>query len=324
MNRILKRTMKYGAIAVTTVAAASASAYLTTKSMVNLALDREKPKKGGASERVSGSSRVNNEFDRARQQAAEALEEAENEVVEITSHDGVSLVGHWIPQEHPRRVIIAMHGWRSSWASDFGLFRDFWERSGCSVLYADQRGQGRSGGDYIGFGPIERYDCLDWINWVTGRCGSEIPIYLWGVSMGAATVLMASDLALPENVRGIVGDCGFTSPHDIWKHVATNNLHIGFRLRGPLANTLYRRRTQLDAASFSTADALRRTRVPVLFIHGTDDKFVPVEMTYENYKACASPKKLLIVPGAEHCQSYYLERKRYEQFVREFWEENDI
>lgn len=323
MNRLLKKTIKYGTIAVSTVALASTSAYLTTKSMVKLALDREKPKKGGASDKVGGSPKANNEYTQARQQAAQSLEESDNEVVEITSHDGVSLVGHWIPQAHPRRVIIAMHGWRSSWGQDFGLIRDFWERSGCSVLYADQRGQGQSGGDYIGFGPIERYDCLDWVNWVTGRCGSELPIYLWGASMGSSTVLMASDLPLPENVHGIVGDCGFTSPHDIWKHVATNNLHMSFRLRSPLAKTMYRRRTQLDAASFSTADALSRTRVPVLLIHGTDDRFVPVEMTFENYKACASPKKLLIVPGAGHCQSYYLERERYEQIVEEFWSEND-
>ena len=322
MNRKLKKALKYSAVAACAASAASLSAYVTTKGMIKMALDREKPNMGPKHSKVSGA-KANNAFTHARQEAAEALEKAENEVVEIVSHDGVSLVGHWIPQENARRVIIAMHGWRSSWGYDFGLIRSFWEQNGCSVLYADQRGQGESGGDYIGFGPVERYDCLDWVNWVTGRCGNEIPIYLWGVSMGASTVLMASDLPMPGNVRGIVGDCGFTSPHAIWKHVATNNLHMRSQLRGTMANTMYRRKTRMDAAAFSTTDALSKTTIPVLFIHGTDDRFVPVEMTFENYKACHSPKKLLVVPGAGHCMSHFLEPNRYEAIVKEFWSEND-
>lgn len=323
MNRTLKKVLKYTAVAACAASAASVSAYVTTNAMIKMALDRRQPSMGRTSSRVSGSKKTNSAFSHARQEAAERLEASDNELVGIISHDGVPLVGHWIPQEQPKRIIIAMHGWRSSWGYDFGLIRDFWERSGCSVLYADQRGQGESGGDYMGFGPIERYDCLDWVNWVTGRCGSDIPIYLWGVSMGSSTVLMASDLNLPENVHGIVGDCGFTSPHAIWKHVATNNLHMSFRIRGLLANTMYRRRTQLDAADFSTTDALSETTIPVLLIHGSDDRFVPVEMTYENYKACNSPKKLLIVPGAGHCMSYFLEKDPFEKTVKEFWSEHD-
>ena len=321
MKRTLKKALKYTAVAVCAASAASVSAYLTTKSMVKMALDRE-PNMRRTNSKVSGA-KVNTAFSRSRQEAAERLEASQNELVEIVSHDGVPLAGHWIPQEHPNRIIIAMHGWRSSWGHDFGQIRDFLEDSGCSVLYVDQRGQGESGGNYIGFGPIERYDCLDWINWVTGRCGSDVPIYLWGVSMGATTVLMASDLPLPENIHGIVADCGFTSPNAIWRHVANNNLHMGFSLRGRLANTMYRRRTQMDAANFSTTDALSKTTVPVLLIHGTDDRFVPVEMTYENYKVCQSPKKLLIVPGAGHCMSYFLEPEKYEKTVMEFWSEHD-
>lgn len=81
------------------------------------------------------------------------------------------------------------------------MVSDCWKRNRCSVLYAEQRGQGNSGGDFIGFGQIERYDCLDWIHWVSERCGTELPIYLCGVSMGATTVLMAAGLDLPENVH---------------------------------------------------------------------------------------------------------------------------
>lgn len=198
---------------------------------------------------------------------------------------------------------------------DYSIF--LWES------YNEQRGQGGSGGDYIGFGPIERYDCLDWINWVIDRCGNEIPIYLGGVSMGATTVLMAAGLELPDNVHGIVGDCGFTSPHAIWKHVANKNLHIAFGLRGAVADTLYEKITQTDDADYSTVDALRNCSVPIMLIHGTDDHFVPVEMTYENYKACTSPKKLFIVPGADHGMSYYIDKEGYEAVIKDFWRRFD-
>ena len=141
--------------------------------------------------------------------------------------------------------------------------------------------------------------------------------------MGATTVLMAADLALPDNVHGIIGDCGFTSPHAIWKHVAKNNLHITFGLRGIMADTIYERKTQADAADESTVDALRNCFVPVMLIHGADDHFVPLKMTYENYNACASPKKLFIVPGADHGMSYFVDKEGYEMMVKDFWQQFD-
>lgn len=319
----IKKALKISGIAVATTAVASVTAYVTTNYLIKIALDREKPKVMQlAEQRISGSE-FNNEFLNDLREAAERLSEKTNEVVEITSHDGTSLIGHWIPCEHAKRVIIAMHGWRSTWYKDFGMIADFWEKNDCSVLYAEQRGQNNSGGDYIGFGPIERYDCLDWINWVTGRCGSEIPIYLGGVSMGATTVLMAAGLALPDNVHGIVGDCGFTSPHAIWKHVANNNLHIAFGIRGAVADALYEKKIQTDTADYSTMDALQNSSVPVMLIHGTDDHFVPVEMTYENYKACSSPKKLFVVPGAGHGMSYYVDKEGYEAVIQDFWRQYD-
>lgn len=186
---------------------------------------------------------------------------------------------------------ICSAGHTSTVYKDFGMVADFWADNDCSVLYAEQRGQNGSDGDYMGFGLIERYDCLDWINWVIGRCGSDIPIYLGGVSMGATTVLMATGLELPSNVHGVVADCGFTSPHAIWKHVANNNLHIAFGIRGAIADALCKKKIQMGTGDYSTIDALQICTVPVMLIHGTDDHFVPVEMTYENYKAYTAEKK---------------------------------
>lgn len=306
-----------------TAAVASMGVYVTTRYLSKVAFNREEPetfKKAGNA--ISGT-QSGNAFLEELQKCAEHLKQEENETVQITAQDGTPLVGHWIPCENAKRIIIAMHGWRSAWYKDFGMVSDFWENHDCSVLYAEQRGQGNSGGDFIGFGPIERYDCLDWIRWVSERCGSNAPIYLCGVSMGATTVLMAAGLDLPANVHGIMADCGFTSPHAIWKHVANNNLHISFRLRGIMADTLYERKTQSDAAFESTVDALRQSTVPVMLVHGTDDHFVPIEMTFENYTACAGPKKLFIVPEADHGMSYFVDRKGYEAAALEFWQQFD-
>ncbi len=254
--------------------------------------------------------------------AGKELAARPNEIVELQSRDGTHLVGHWIPTANPKRIIIAMHGWRSIWHRDFGIIADFFAENGCSVLYAEQRGQGSSGGEYIGFGLTERYDCLDWIHWVNEKTGGQIPVYLCGVSMGASTVMMAAGLSLPGNVRGIIADCGYTSPVDIWKHVA-KQAHLSYGICGKPAGRLAKKRLQMAVDAETCPHALSRSKTPVLFIHGTDDKFVPVEMTYENYKACNAPKRLFIVPGAEHGMSYVVDPKGYESAIFSFWAEFD-
>jgi len=216
-----------------------------------------------------------------------------------------------------------MHGWRSSWSRDFGVIAPFWHDHGCSVLYAEQRGQGESEGEYMGFGMLERYDCLKWAQWANENNPDNLPIYLVGLSMGATTVLMTGDLELPENVRGIMADCGFTSAHDIWKHVAEENLHLHYGLYATAANDLCKKRISIGSRECSTVDVLKQCKVPVLFIHGADDNFVPVRMTYENYAACSSEKHLLIVPGADHAMSYCVEQDRYEKAAKDFWKTYD-
>ena len=236
--------------------------------------------------------------------------------------DGVKLVGHWFEQENAERVIIAFHGWRSAWYSDFGASFDFFKDHHCSVLYVEQRGQGNSGGDYIGFGLAEHRDILPWVRWVSERCGYEIPVYISGISMGATTVLMAADRDFPSNVKGIMADCGFTSPDAIWKHVARHNLHLPYLLVGFFANQMCKRRFGVNAAR-STVDALKKCKLPVLLVHGEADAFVPVEMTLENAAACASSVRVLTVPNAIHGLSYIVDQKRYEDAEVKFWEDYD-
>ena len=323
MNARIEKIAKAVGITVGAAAVASASAYVTTKYLVSTALDRKMPKAmEKAGDLISGE-KVNNEFLKAVEEASEKLASTPNETVEIESYDGEKLVGHFIPCENPKRVVIAFHGWRSSWHRDFGTVADYWREHGCSVLYVEQRGQNNSGGEYMGFGLTERFDCLNWVEWVIKRCGEDIPIYLAGVSMGATTVLMASGLNLPHNVHGIMADCGFTSPYAIWKHIANDNLHIGYGIRGAIANEICKQKISVGPEDYSTVDALKVSDTPVLFVHGAADHFVPVEMTYENYLACKAPKQLLIVPGADHGESYFTEPKRYEAAAEQFWKDFD-
>lgn len=326
MKKNTKNMLIGAGIATAGIVTTTTAIHLLTKNLVKVALERDGATKLTQSKtvkkRISGL-KDNQEFFDALKNGEEKLRGYEMETVEITSYDGTALIGHFYPCENPKRIIVAMHGWRSNWARDFGTIADGWHDNDCSILFAEQRGQGESGGDYMGFGMMERHDCLEWVKWVNATKGTDLPIYLAGVSMGAATVLMASNLELPENVHGIIADCGFTSAHDIWKHVIKNNLHLSYGIMGKIANDMCKKRIQLGTKDFSTVDAMKENKIPVIFIHGTEDHFVPVEMTYENYKACAAPKRLLIVPGADHGMSYYTSKEEYAKAVEEFWREFD-
>ncbi len=323
MNNKKRNALIIGAAVGAGLASLAAVSYSITKTLMKVALDREVPRgiERGRN-RLMGSGEIA-EVLPILEDAGKELEALNLEQITITAPDGVSLVGHYYDCPDAKRVIIAMHGWRSSWANDFGIISKFWHNNGCSVLYCEQRGQGNSGGEYMGFGVLEQFDCLKWIEYINERFGGSLPIYLGGVSMGASTVLFASGNDLPKSVKGIVADCGFNSPHGIWKYVTENNLKLPYALYKTVANKIYLSKTQVDINTVSCTDALKNCKVPVLFIHGTDDKFVPITMTYENYKACASKKRLFVVPGADHGMSYLVDREGYEAEVKAFWAEND-
>ena len=193
------------------------------------------------------------------------------------------------------------------------------KRLGYNVLLPDQRSHGASGGHTITMGVKERYDCRAWAYWAYKRFGPEVPIFLMGVSMGAATVLLASGLDLPETVRGIIADCGYTSPHDICtkvlKTVVPSALMGPIYAVGRVGTLLYGR---FDPDDADCRQAVAKARIPILFIHGEADDFVPCEMSRENFDACASPKRLVTIPGAGHAVSYYVDIPAYEKAVTEF------
>lgn len=251
------------------------------------------------------------------------LKNSDIPVVEIESYDATRLTGHWYECDNQKRVIVAMHGWRSDWIKDFGSIAKFLHENDCSVLFAEQRGQGESDGDKICFGVSERFDCREWVEWVNEKTDSKYPIYLAGVSMGASTVLMTAGLKLPDNVCGIIADCGYTSINDVWKYITNKNLHLPYALRKYDMDYLCRKKIGVGTDDINTTDIMTHNNIPVLFVHGSADRFVPIEMTYKNYLACSAPKRLLVVPGATHAMSYATDSEAYERALKEFWNSFD-
>lgn len=301
------------------VAGGAAVSHALTRFLVKVAVDRNFPTSAATIARaaIRGSS-CDEAFLQRLQAASQELAHRPHEIRTLQAQDGTLLTGHYFGCDAPRRLVLAMHGWRSSWSNDFGLIAPFLLENRCAVLFAEQRGQGSSGGAYMGLGALERYDCVCWAKALAEEF-PKLPLYLAGISMGAATVLMSTAFTLPETVKGIIADCGFTTPNAICHHVARNNLHVSYGLRAFTADKLCKRKNAEGLRGCSAPQALAESSIPVLFVHGTDDSFVPVEMTFENYKACAAPKHLFLVPGADHGMSYYLDKEGYEQALLHFW-----
>ena len=161
-------------------------------------------------------------------------------------------------------------------------------------------------------GVKERYDARDWTVWARSHFGPEVPIFLMGVSMGAATVLLAGGSeALPACVRGIVEDCGYTSAADEFRHQVRTLAHVPPWPLLPLTNRVCRRKAGYDYREANALAAVRRIRVPVLFIHGDEHAFVPTWLGPPLYQARAAPKQLWLVPGAHHDMSSAVAHKEY-------------
>ena len=187
-----------------------------------------------------------------------------------------------------------------------------------AMLLPDARAHGASEGEYIGFGCLDRKDALVWINWAIGELGEEAEILLHGTSMGAATLLMLSGLSLPEQVKGIVSDCGFTSPKEVFTHVLHSMYHLPAFPIIPGADLVNRRLAGYGMDECNAKREVEKATVPILFIHGSADTFVPSAMCGEIYERCASPKSKLIVEGAAHAESYYKDMENYEKALTKF------
>lgn len=247
-----------------------------------------------------------------------------HEDVYQTSFDGLRLHGTYFPSDKTtggkKRLIICFHGYTSKGMSDFTGLSDYYIRKGYAMLHPDARAHGDSEGTYIGFGCLDRKDALGWINWVIERCGDDVEILLHGISMGGATVLMAAGLELPNQVKGIVSDCAFTSPKEVFTHVLKTMYHLPAFPIIPGADLMNKRLAGYGMDECNAKREVEKAKLPILFIHGSKDTFVPVEMCHEIYDHCISPKQKLIVEGAAHAESYFKDMETYEKALDEFLE----
>lgn len=239
------------------------------------------------------------------------------EPVEIRSFDGLRLFGRYYRVRDGAPLQIQFHGYRGTALRDFCGGNKIAREAGINTLVVDQRAHGRSEGHAITMGVKERYDCLAWAEYALKRFGPETPVTLAGVSMGAATVLMASQLELPANVKGVMADCPYSSPKGIVLQV--------LRRTSPLAVAVYpllalgtRLFGGFRLTEASPLEAVREARVPLLIIHGEDDHFVPCQMSRELAQAAGGRAALATFPDAGHGLSYIEDQSRYEKLVSDF------
>lgn len=330
-NTKLENILKFTAIATGGIGLTGFAALKTHRLIREAIFSRDEPKEVFAvrnrmHEKVVKSSVVEQE----RLSSGEELQKKDLQTVSCTAGDGAVLVGHYLKHPSPKRLIIAFHGWRSPWYRDFSPIWEFWQED-CSVVFVEQRAHGESGGEYLGYGTLERFDAISWtermkevLDWENTRRpdGTRLPIYLAGTSMGAATVLLAAGLSLPEGVTGILADCGFTSMEAIWNEVMKNTLKVPKPVREAELRYLRHCIKKTGGMLCSTLDAMDKCRTPVFFAHGMEDDFVPPFMTEQNFARCKAPiKRLYLGPNAGHGACFYHNREAYRREEEAFFRE---
>ena len=231
----------------------------------------------------------------------------------IESRDGITLAGKYYHVKNGAPMLLFFHGYHGSTLRDGNGILLYAQDAGYNILLVDQRGHGKSGGKAITFGIKERFDCMDWIRYINRRFGDRTPIVLAGISMGASTVLMTSDLGLPANVKGIMADCPYSTPKEILKEVM-KQLKFPVNVTYTAVKLGAKAFGHFDIEEHSVLKAMGNCNIPVLFIHGEDDYLVPCKMGQECFKACYSEdKKIVLVKGAAHGMSFYVDGELYKK-----------
>ena len=273
------------------------------------------PKKG-RDKRPSTSSPTYDPYRPEMKRLYEQLMGRECEIVTVQSHDGLILSGRYYHVEDGSPLDICFHGYRSSWMTDFSGGSELSHQMGHNLLLIDQRAHGKSQGSTITFGLKERQDLLAWLQWANDRFGGDTPIFLYGISMGGATVLMAPQEQLPNNVRGIIADCPYSNAMEIILHVA-KSMPIPLWLIKPFVILGAWIFGHFDIRETDARKEIAKTKIPVLIIHGEADGFVPAEMS--DLVSC-NPRYITrhTFPGADHGISYLVDPQRYRKIVMEF------
>ena len=236
---------------------------------------------------------------------------------EIRSFDGLTLRGRYYEYEAGAPIELLFHGYRGNAERDLsgGVERCF--RLGRNVMLIDQRGSGKSEGHVLSFGINERRDCRSWVEYAIEHFGNDVKLIIGGVSMGAATVMMAAGDPLPSNVIGVLADCGYTSANEIIKKVV-KEMRLPVWIFYPFIKLGARIFGRFNLEETSPIEAMRNCTLPIVFVHGDTDAFVPYDMSVRLHNACASEKKTLItIKGAGHGLAFPADRDGYVNALKE-------
>jgi len=246
-----------------------------------------------------------------------------HEDVEITSFDGLKLRGRYYEYQKGAPIELMFHGYRGNSERDLcgGVQRCFALRR--NVLIVDQRGSGRSEGKIITFGVNESKDCVTWIDFIISHYGKDSRIILTGISMGGATVLMTAGKNLPKNVICVLADCPYSSQKEIIKKVI-REMKLPENLLYPFVKLAARIFGHFNLEETTPIEAIKNCKVPVIFIHGESDAFVPCQMSRDVYAICTTPKIIFTVKDADHGLAYLVDPDGYFRTLRHFCAENNI
>ncbi len=232
--------------------------------------------------------------------------------LEIRSFDGLKLKGYLVERD-PKEVVICVHGYKSDPESDFCDRSEIYAKRGTTVLFVHDRAHGNSEGRYLGFSELDRFDVAKWVDKINELYDSP-RIFLHGVSMGGATVIHCADMDL-KNVCGIIDDCGFNSILGISKALISDMYHMPYFPIGYIAWFWAKILNKVDFNTSIGEICVKHTNLPILFIHGKEDHFVPAYMSEQMYEACTSPKELHLIENCGHAAAYMCAKEEYTEAV---------
>lgn len=261
-----------------------------------------------------------NDFVKFSQEKAIAFADVQKEEMTITSADLLKLHAYFVPatEGETKKTIVCLHGYNSNPITDFAAIAPFLRSKGFNLLLVSLRGQGCSEGKYLGLGTIDRFDVIKW----TEALNARIPdgeIFLYGISTGASAAMIATGMdELPLNVKGVIEDSGFTRAWDVVDYQIKQFMNLAPFPILDIANLFCRNYAKYGWRQPNPFKSVASSSVPILFIHGGKDRFVPTYMCNAVYSACTAPKNQLIVESAGHAQSYFTDTEAYEKVIGEF------
>ncbi|UHA74944.1 alpha/beta hydrolase [Paenibacillus sp. 481] len=245
------------------------------------------------------------------------FDDCKKEQVYVYSRDGLKLHGYYVEKyPHSKRTIVIVHGYTSAltWSAQF---MDMFFRQGFNVLLVDQRRHGQSEGEYTTYGYYEKYDIQAWVDWIIARKGEQAVIGLHGQSLGGGTVLEYVSIHSPQ-VRFVIADCPYSDLTTLLKYQISKLNHMPTWPFLKLIDRLLHRKAGFRMQDVSPERAIAESDLPIMFVHGAADKYVPTYMSERMYDIKQGPKKLLLIEGAEHAVAYCVNKQQYEEAVVEF------